>query len=296
MIATPLQQAPTEKKYVPVWRGISDKSTGLVHRLGRLWGRYVCCIGLAYLDRRISAFELTVYGLEHLEDATRQPCLIVANHLYLRHGTGPLGPWLSHRRIFRIYNAPVDSFLYRRIVRENTVGTIRVVARTDRGWWSPRPVLCFIQKTIGQPFGKGMREGMGYIPIEHNPNTFHRPFYKLVQGAIDRGESILIFPGKSVFENGVRREAMFEEGLFPGVGHLASKFRLPILPAHTRGIDGWRPGQSPSVMFGSRFEIGKMTKDQINEEIIARIFAVKTEHDALFASELAPTSKDSRQF
>lgn len=247
----------------------------LVQHLGRLWGRWVIRHGVRYLDRRCAAFSPTVSGVEHLRAALAQPCLLVANHVIIRAEDAPLGI-LTQTRALTLLNQPPDSFIFRRIIREETGLSLHVVAKSDRGWWSPRPLVRLLQKRVGQPFGKGLLEGIDYIPVEHNPACFHRTFFHSAAETVKHGRPILIFPGKLVSGESGCRDSLVDAsvvggGLQPGAAHLARKFSLLILPAYIEGAKGWRPGETTRVRFGPPFRPGGMTKADINREIIRRV-------------------------
>ncbi len=243
-----------------------------MQRAGRLCGYCVTRHGRRYLDRRCAAFPLTVLGTEHLRAALGRPCLIIANHVLIRAENAPLGR-LTQARALTLLNQPPDSFILRRIVWEETGLPLHVVAKSDRGWWSPRPLLRFLQKRVGQPFGKGLLEGMEFVPIEHNPACFHRTFFQSAAETVKAGRPILIFPGKLQCDESGCRDALIEENIMdarilPGAAHLARKFLLPVLPAFIQGGDSWRPDQPACVIFGPAFSPEGMTKSDINRTMI----------------------------
>ena len=247
----------------------------LMQRVGRLWGFCVTRHGRRLLDRRCGAFPLVVTGGEHLRAALRQPCLIVANHVIIQAENAPLGR-LTQARLLSLFNQPPDSFIFRRVVWEATGLPLYVVAKSDRGWWSPRPLVKFLQKRVGQPFGKGMMEGMDFIPVEHNPFCFHRTFFQSAARPIGRGRPILIFPGKLRCDESGCRDSIIdgeikEARILPGAAHLSRKFGLPILPAFIDGCDSWRPDKPTRVVFGPAFLPGEMTKTELNRAIAAQV-------------------------
>jgi 1-acyl-sn-glycerol-3-phosphate acyltransferase len=244
----------------------------LIQRWGRFFGYWVTRHGRRYLDWRCAAFPLAISGAEHLREALAQPCLIVANHVLIRAENAPLGR-LTQARALTLLNQPPDSFILRRIVREETGLSLHVVAKSDRGWWSPRPLVRSLQKHIGQPFGKGLLEGMEFVPIEHNPTCFHRTFFRSAAEPIGRGRPILIFPGKIRCDESGCRDLLVEENatdarILPGAAHLAHRFSLPMLPVFIHGGDSWRPDKLTFVVFGPAFHPACMTKAEISRAII----------------------------
>ena len=252
-------------------------TSDMIQRWGRLCGWCLTRHGRRYLDWRCADFPLNVSGTEHLRLARERPCLIVANHVLIRAEDAPLGRW-TQARALSLLNQPPDSFILRRIVREETGLMLHVVAKSDRGWWSPRPLVKALQKHVGQPFGKGLMEGMEYVPIEHNPACFHRTFFASATEPIRRGRPILIFPGRLQYDSGECHDPLSEANsdirILPGAAHLARKFSLPVIPAFIKGGESWRPGKPTCVQFGPAFHPDGMTKAEINDAIIAGIRAL----------------------
>jgi len=248
---------------------------GISQRCGYLWGRYFVRLCLRYLDRRCAAFPLSLTGVQHLRKALEEPCLIVANHVLIKAEDAPMGR-LTQSRLLLIFNKPPDSFIFRRIVREETGLLLHVVAQSDRGWWSPRPLVKVLQKRIGQPFGKGLMEGMNFIPVEHNSGSFHRSFFQSATETIRRGRPILIFPGRLLNDNDGCHDLLIEGHLteapiLPGAAHLARKLSLVILPTYIQGCDSWRPDKPTQIVFGQPFSALGMTKAEINLAILSHV-------------------------
>ena len=266
-------------------------NSALIQRWGRFCGYWGTRHGRLYLDWRCAALPLAVSGTEHLREAAAHPCLLVANHVLIRAEDAPLGR-LTQARVLTLLNQPPDSFLLRRIVREETGRSLHVVAKSDRGWWSPRPLVKFLQKHVGQPFGKGLMEGMEFVPIEHNPASFHRSFFRSAAEPIRRGEPILIFPGKIRCEESGCRDLLVEENaqdarILPGAAHLAHKFSLPVLPVFIRGGDSWRPDKLTCVAFGPVFHPGDMTKTEISRAIIEHMSKLTRESQTMGEAKTA---------
>ncbi len=238
-------------------------------------GRCVFSHGLRYMDRRCTTFQLTVSGIEHLRTAMTQPCLIVANHT-IHHPENALFGRHTRKRGLRIFNWPADSFIFRRIVREETGLPLRVVARSDRGWWSPQPLRRRLQETIGQPFGRGKLEGMGYIPVEHNPGSFQRTFLESSARRVHAREPVMIFPGTLIWTDEGFRDMLLEGEVCPGAASLVRKFRLPILPAYLQGGEGWEAGRPARVSFGPAFRCDGLSKEEINRLIVERVQQLST--------------------
>lgn len=231
--------------------------------LGRLSGLFVMRIGLAYLRRRAARFEIQIDGSERLHPFGEGVYVIVSNHV---RPEVPAYGLFSNLRIARHFNHSLDSFIFYRIVKEQTGRHLGVIAICDRGRWSPRPILRFLQKRLGQPFAKAQMEAMGYIPVEASPGCFQRDFLRSAERAVKRGQPLLIFPAgddSCDFETGAR--------LRPGAAHLALHFGAPIVPACIRGTGSWNPPGRAVVHFGEPFSPVGRTKRELNDRIAREI-------------------------
>ncbi len=249
------------------------KAAVLIQRTGRLWAQCVLGHGLRYLHSRSRSFILTVDGAKHLRAVAQGPFLLVANHVLIRPENAPLGRF-TQIRCLSLLNQPADSFVLCRVVAEETGLPLRVVAKSDRGWWSPRPLVRLLQKRIGQPFGKGLNQGLGYVPIEHNSGCFHRTFFQSVAEVVTQGAPVLIFPGKILCDNDLSRDGLMEGAVHPGAAHLARRFALPIVPAFIQGAESWQAGDVSHVTFGPAFSCVGMTKAEISLEIAEQVRAL----------------------
>ena len=183
--------------------------------------------------------------------------------------------FLTYSPRLLLFNCPSDSFILRRVVREETGRSLRVVARSNEGLWSIRRSARLFQERVIHPFGNGLREGLGYLPRDHT-GRFQREFLQSVEEALGRGEPILIFPGRIVPDGASWvRDSLMDGGIHPGAAHLARRYGLPILPASLSGAEGWWPGQAATVTFGPQFEGAGMSKEDLCREIVARMRALK---------------------
>ena len=225
-----------------------------------------------------------VYGVRHLCAAIQRPCLIVANHVLLRPEDTmvslllppklPAREWLTRNHHLLLFYAPPDSFILRRIVREHTGQTLQVVSISNLGKWSRRAPVRLLQAAVSHPFANGLRESLGYLPLEHTGRS-HRAFLQSVESAVQQGQPVLIFPGTIVFDEPWHPRDTFLEGeISPGAAHLAAKYGLPILPAYTSGGSSWRAGQEAHVNFGPAFHCAGMTKTEAGREMASRVRAL----------------------
>ena len=126
-----------------------------------------------------------------------------------------------------------DVFVLSRVVLEQTGRRLRIISKSDNGWWGKNSLFRFWQKKC-QPFGDGMSKGMGMIPIRKNPGSLNRYFLKLMELAVMENELILIFPEGNWYQD-------FDptHKLETGAAHLALKHNLPIVSRlfnKTRGL------------------------------------------------------------
>jgi hypothetical protein len=220
-----------------------------LEQMGRLFGEHVAKPGLEFIRRRVEQFELEIAGIENLKILHARPYLLAANHIK------PEGKVSNQSGL-----AP-DALIFERLIAEETGRQLRIIAKCDDGWWADN-LYKYFQKFVGQPFGKGMYEALGFIPIKKNPGSFNRDFLKAVARVVEQGEPILIFP-----EGNWREEYDPEAKLESGAATIALKYNLPIVPAYIKGGKSWRSGEKASVIFGPHFEAQSNNKEKITEQI-----------------------------
>ena len=252
--------------------------------LGRLSGQFLIRIGLFWMRWRATRFEIEISGLGQVQRFGDSVYLIVSNHV---------GPEVSafgrlaRVRIARQFNHSLDSFIFHRVVWEQTGRRLGVVAICDRGRWSHRPLVRFLQRRIGQPFAKAQLEAIGYIPVEANPGCFQRDFLRSARRAVEHGRPLLIFPAgdnSSQFESGA--------SLKPGAAHLALHFGVPIVPACIQGTASWNPPGKAIVRFGEPFTPDGLTKREVSDRIAWEIARLLGETSP--GSEHAPAALPAR--
>jgi 1-acyl-sn-glycerol-3-phosphate acyltransferase len=242
--------------------------------LGRFSGRFVMGLGLIWMRKRAERFQVCVAGVEHLRNL-KGAYLLVSNHVTPKV---PIFGRFAHVRGIRQFNHSLDSFIYYRVVLQETGRRICTVANCDRGWWSPRPFFRQLQKQIGQPFAKAQMEAMGFIPVEGNPDCFQRDFLRSSAKRVGKGDPILIFPEGINYE-----EFDFDHNLRPGAAHLAKRFHLPVVPAYINGSDSWQPAKPIYVRFGEAFTIEGLDKKEIADRIGREIERLMRSHQAQHA-------------
>lgn len=228
---------------------------GIVKRVGRLFGRHALKVGIEYLQKKVKRFHIQYFGIQFLKELEDQPYLLAANHIK------------PEDRISQGLGLSQDAFVLERIVLEQTGRRLRIISKCDNGWWAKDLLFRFFQKCIIQPFGEGMNEGAGMIPIRKNPGSFNRNFLKVLESIVQKKEPILIFPEGDWYE-----DFSSENTIESGVAHIALKHNLPIIPAYVRGCSSWKPrGGKIDLIFGPSFQSAGKTRENIKSEIKERI-------------------------
>lgn len=243
-------------------------------KFGEFLGKTVGKISKEILLRKIENFNTEIGGVENLESLKDQAYLIVANHVKPQE-TNAQDSGISP-----------DAFIISNLVKEFNNQELKIIQKSDDGWWSENEGKRNFQKNISQPFGEGFTKGLGNIPIKKNPGSLNREFTSLVEKSIEDGNPLLIFPEGNWYKDFNPDEN--DRDIKPGAAHLAKKFNLPILPVYIKGADSWNKDKISKirVSFGQSFmpseELedmeGERTKDQkekISERIKKEILALK---------------------
>ncbi len=217
---------------------------------GKFFGEHVAKHALEFARRQVERFEVDVAGLENLQELANRPYLLAANHVK------PEGKTAQQSAL-----AP-DALVLEHIVHEATNRELKIIAKSDDGWWSENLWRRFLQRQ-SQPFGKGMHEALGFIPIKKNSGSFNRDFVQLVERAVADGNPLLMFP-EGVWKDTFDPNARLEDG----VAFIAQKHGLPIVPAYLEGATSWEPGTEVRVAFGPRLEADRF---QTREELLAAL-------------------------
>lgn len=224
-----------------------------IEGMGRWVGRNVLKPRLEAKREQVEWFEVSVEGEEHLRAMGERPYLLVANHLKpdealaTQSGLSP------------------DAFILESLVHKVTGRELAIIAKSDDGWWAEN-LYRYFQKHVGQPFGKGMVEGAGLVPLLKNPGSFNRDFLKAVERLVEARQPILIFPEGNWYQD-------FDPShpLEPGAAHIALKHDLPMLPVYIHGATSWKPGQQVAVRFGEAFDVEGKSKEAATQEIRDRL-------------------------
>jgi len=225
-----------------------------IEDIGRFTGEQIGAPLLERQRRKIEQFNLEITGQNNLESLRDAPFVLAANHLMPENSStqqSQLSP---------------DAFVLEKLVKDLNNQELKIISKCDDGWWAEN-IYRYFQKYVGQPFGKGMQEGMGFVPIYKNPGTFNRDFIKTVDGVIQDEESpILIFPEGHWYE-----DFSPEHKLEAGAAYIAKKYKLPILTAYIKGAHSWEPNTSVRVAFSEPFNSKQLNREQATEQIRLRL-------------------------
>jgi len=231
-----------------------------IENFGKFIGETVGRKGLEFLARKVDNFEIQAGGLENLQIIKEESCLLASNHIK------PTGKAAESSGI-----SP-DAFIISKLVKQETGQEIKIVQKSDDGWWANNFIWRFVQEKVSQPFGRGFSAGMGNVPVQKNPGSSNRAFLESIERTVDAKESLLIFPEGNWYPD-------FDESheIKPGAAHIAKKHNLKIIPVYVGGADGWADGQKVSTLFGEPFDVSGLSKEEISEEIKKRIALLQSQ-------------------
>jgi 1-acyl-sn-glycerol-3-phosphate acyltransferase len=223
----------------------------LIRNTGELLGRTVGKVGREYLQRRVENFEISFVGSENLEGLKDTSYLAASNHLK------PEEQMSSESGI-----SP-DAFIISKLIKEITGQELKIVQKSDNGWWADSAFSRFIQKKIGQPLGRGFSSGVGNIPIQKNPGSSNKEFLKIIKKTVEEDKDpILIFP-----EGNWYPDFDLSHTIQPGAAHLAKFYGLMVVPIYIKGATSWRPRQKVIVSFGKPFSTEGLSKEEVTQRI-----------------------------
>lgn len=221
-----------------------------IEKFGQFMGRIAGRKGIEYLQNKIDNFDIKISGADNLAELKEEAYLLVANHLK------------PEEKMAENSGISPDAFVLSKSVERITGQKIKIVQKSDDGWWADNAIWRSFQKNIGQPFGRGFSEGAGNIPIQKNPGSFNREFLKSIDDTMRNGDPILIFPEGNWYED---FDASHE--IKSGAAHIAKKYNLKIVPAYIKGANSWQENQEVRVSFGKYFSPEAVDKNQISERI-----------------------------
>lgn len=231
-----------------------------IEKFGQFLGKTIGKKGVEYLNNRVDNFDIKVSGSENLERVKEEAYLLVANHLK------------PEENVAENSGISPDAFVLSKLVKQITGQKIKIVQKSDDGWWANNIVWRAFQKHVGQPLGRGFSSGVGNIPIQKNPGSFNREFLTSIDELIKKKEPMLIFPEGNWYDDFDSSHEMKS-----GAAHIAKKHNLKIIPAYIKGANSWKENQKVDVSFGEYFSPKELDKNQISERITVEISKLQQE-------------------
>lgn len=225
-----------------------------IEKFGQFLGKTIGQKGIEYLNNKVDNFDIKVSGANNLEELKNEIYLLVANHLK------------PEEKMSENSGVSPDAFVLSKLVEQITGQKIKIVQKSDDGWWADNTIWRSFQKNIGQPLGRGFSGGAGNIPIQKNPGSFNREFLTSIDDTINKKEPILIFPEGNWYDDfDVSHE------MKPGAAHIAKKYNLKIVPAYIKGANSWKEKQKVDVSFGEYFSPEELDKKEVSDKISLEI-------------------------
>jgi 1-acyl-sn-glycerol-3-phosphate acyltransferase len=221
----------------------------LEEQIGSLVGKILIEPGLNLARERTKYFKIQVRGEENLQKLKGRPFLIAANHIkpsniIARHSQLSPDALIIEQEVFSLIGAK-----------------IKLVAKSDNGWWAENILGRHLQK-MSQPLTRGASKGAGYIPVYKNPGTSNHNLMSDVSKAVVDGYSILIFPQGTWFKH-------FDpnQKFYTGAARMALQNNLPIVPIFINGCDRWWRGTKVELNFGKAINLKGKKVDKITDLI-----------------------------
>lgn len=231
-----------------------------IENFGQFLGKTIGQKGFEYLKNRVENFDIETKGSKNIEGLKDEVYLLVANHLK------------PEEKMSQNSGISPDAFVLSKLIHEINGQEIKIVQKSDDGWWANNAIWRFYQKNIGQALGRGFSSGVGNIPISKNPGSFNRDFLESVDETIKKGDPILIFPEGNWYE-----DFDISHEMQSGAAHIAKKYNLKIVPAYIQGANSWQKNQKVKVSFGEFFSANDLNKDKISEKISIEIDKLQKE-------------------
>jgi 1-acyl-sn-glycerol-3-phosphate acyltransferase len=221
----------------------------LEEQIGSLVGKILIEPGLNLARERTKYFKIQVKGAENVQKLKGKPFLIAANHIkpsniIARHSQLSPDALIIEQEVFSLIGAK-----------------IKLVAKSDNGWWAENIFGRHLQK-ISQPLTRGASKGAGYIPVYKNPGSSNHNLMSDISNAVADGYSILIFPQGIWFKH-------FDpsQKFYTGAARMALQDNLPIVPVFINGCDRWWRGTKVNLVFGKVINPKGTSVDKITELI-----------------------------
>lgn len=231
---------------------------------------------------------LDVRAADCLHAVAREAFILAANHIGVpAHGIALSGP------------SP-DTFLLERIVRETTGQVLRTtpvneIAPIPGLEWLRYPVM----RSIVAQMRKGLVQGMGHIPFQHNDPASVRGIVHVMEKVIIPERQVLLLYPVGHWASDLLPDQEFQEG----AAFLSIHFHLPIIPAYIHGYESWEfTLDSPTVMvaFGQALRPAPKNRRTMARDVTALTNCLKNTMLALRArvidggSDAAGAEKEDR--
>lgn len=230
---------------------VKEEKTSLSKKFGLWVGKQFSGVTRA-LENRVRGFDIKTSGMENLKKLENSPYILAPNHVK------------PENILMQALGLSPDYFVVRRIIGKETHRTPTAVTSVT-GRIRRIPLLGFIDR-MWSPFREGIMEGAGFIPVKMRRGGesagFNRRFVKKFGQAADEKEAIVMFPqGKWAAEFNPNQE--FETG----VGAMAARYSLPIVPVFIKGGHSWLAKEKVFVAFGKAINPEGKDKREITDEI-----------------------------
>ena len=234
-----------------------------IEKFGQFLGKTIGQKGVEYLKNKVENFDIKISGANNLEELREEVYLLVANHLK------------PEEKLSENSGISPDAFVISKVVEQITGQKIKIVQKSDDGWWADNSLWRAFQKHVGQPLGRGFSSGVGNIPIQKNPGSFNRDFLKSIDDTVKNGDPILIFPEGNWYDD-------FDSSheIKPGAAHIAKKYNLKIVPAYIKGANSWKENQKVDVSFGEYFSSEELDKKEVSDKISLEISKLQQKLDS----------------
>ncbi len=246
----------------------TEEDRSFPEKIGEALGSTIGKKVFEFLRKRAEQFNVTVHGIEHLQELTNECFLLASNHLK------------PEEKAAEQSAVSADAFILTNIIRESTGKNLRIVNKSDNGWWYDSPLLRTAQKKFGQPFGVGFTEGVGNIPVQKNPGSFNKVLLENADGTERDHDPILIFPEGMWYD-----DFSPDHTLHSGAAHIAKRLGIKIVPVYIHGATSWNKDQKIEVSFGVPFRTETLPKEEITERIREAISSLQEESRAVPAFE-----------
>jgi 1-acyl-sn-glycerol-3-phosphate acyltransferase len=216
-----------------------------------------------WVDRKLKDCVLNVRAADCLHAVAREAFILAANHIGVpAHGIALSGP------------SP-DTFLLERIVRDTTGQILRTtpvneIVPIPGLEWLRYPVM----RSIVAQMRKGLVQGMGHIPFQHNDPASVRGIVHVMEKVIIPERQVLLLYPVGHWASDLLPDQEFHEG----AAFLSIHFHLPIIPAYIHGYESWEfaPDSPPVIVaFGQALRPAPKNRRTMAKDVTALTACLK---------------------